>query len=697
MRTSPARSVLHAPIGPVVALLATLVLGLLAAPAAAQFDGGSFGQPATAGRPGADEAPKVTVSAIASSDRVPAGGTVVVAGALTHQPGWHSNLHEPVVPEEMDGFVPFKTDLTGEWPAGFEPGPIQWPEPHAVEVRFTGTPVEYLVYEGVAPIFVPVRVGADVEPGVYQIPLRVAYQACDDQICLIPTTETVSVSIEVVEAGTAIAGQSPDLFANFDEAVFDNAELWSDQPVVEPSADPATASDAIEAPPTDEGTSPAGSLLGISLGSGLIPLAILSFIGGAILNLTPCVLPMIPIKIMTLTSHSGESRARTLVLGLSMFIGVTAFWGALGIPAALAAGYADPSRVFGLWYVTAPLGLLIVLLALGMMGLFSITLPQSAYRFNPKPDSVPGSFLFGLLTAAFGLPCFGFVAGALIPAAITLGGPAVVTIFAALGLGMGAPYLVLSAFPKLVDRVPKTGPASELVKEVLGLIMAGFGLFFFGTGLRSLVKTHPYTSESLHIYALSLLILASGLWLVWQTFRITRSPVRRGVFGLVGLALAAAAVYTSVGSTQGHRADYLERQRALAEAGGVPGAILKTVWNDYTPATLERALGEGMVAFVDFTADWCINCKVFEAQVLDVEPTRSLLRSDSVAMLKVDLTGSNPDGEQLLSDLGRVGIPTWAVYGPGVEEPIIITDYTPGSVRRAIEAAGGGAVASARE
>ena len=101
--------------------------------------------------------------------------------------------------------------------------------------------------------------------------------------------------------------------------------------------------------------------------------------------------------------------------------------------------------------------------------------------------------------------------------------------------------------------------------------------------------------------------------------------------------------------------------------------------------------------FVDFTADWCINCKVFEAQVLDVEPTRSLLRSDSVAMLKVDLTGSNPDGEQLLSDLGRVGIPTWAVYGPGVEEPIIITDYTPGSVRRAIEAAGGGAVASARE
>jgi thiol:disulfide interchange protein len=312
---------------------------------------------------------------------------------------------------------------------------------------------------------------------------------------------------------------------------------------------------------------------------------------------------------------------------------------------------------------------------------------------NPKADNVPGSFLFGVMTGVLGLPCFGFVAGALIPAATTLGTTAIIVIFTALGVGMAAPYVVLSIFPKLVEKLPRTGPASELVKQVLGLLLIGFGLFFFGTGVRALIATHPYTAESLHIYALSAAVIAAGAWLLWRTLRITRKPLNIAVFGLIGAGVAFSGVALSVNSTISKRESYVTRQAAIEAAG--PGNIIPGDWNEYSPALLDKALAEGKTVFIDFTADWCINCKVFEAQVLDKEPVRSLLRGDEIAMIKVDMTGKNPAGDRLLSDLGRVGIPTWAVMGPGLgDDAKVIQSYTPGAVIDALESAAGRAFAA---
>ena len=633
-----------------------------------------------------DQRPEVILSAAIDRPSIPPGGLGVIAVVFDLAPGWHVNLNQPVVPPAMTGFVPVPTDIRQIDQPLVVSGPIQWPKPYTVTVSFTGEPVEYKVYKGRAIAYVPVAVSEDASPGsTLDVTFTVTQQACDDTLCLAPEDTDLTVSIQVAEPA-ALALPLPSKlfvgdFADFDADVFANAPTWR------------VASQTI-APPSAPDASPAGSLFGFSLGSGLVPLAILAAIGGLILNLTPCVLPVIPIKILTLTQHTGGHRGHTLKLGLAMFLGVTSFWAALGIPAALLTAFADPSRIFGYWFVTAPMGILMVLLAFGLMGLFSITLPQAAYAINPKADNAAGSFLFGVMTGVLGLPCFGFVAGALIPAAAVLGTVGVITVFTAMGVGMAAPYLVLAAFPKLVERVPRTGPASELVKQVLGLILAGFGVFFFGTGVRALVATYPYTEASLHIYALTSLVIAAGLWLTYKTIQITRKPVPLTIFGLTGLLLAASAVWLSVSSTQGHRADYLERRAAMADAG--PGGILPTVWNTYTPALLEKALDEQKIAFIDFTADWCINCKVFEAQVLDKDPVRSLLRTDEIAMIKVDLTGTNPDGDALLAELGRVGIPTWAVMGPGLDQPRIISTYTPLAVLDAIEAARGSRVTDAR-
>lgn len=641
-----------------------VLLALLAGPASAQL-GGSL-DPF-----GADEpVDPVTLSAEVSVSAIAPGDRGVIAVVFEFAENFHAWPNEPVIPEALGDFFAIPTEIDPVAVDGVKFASVVWPEPKAVEVAFLGEPVDLLSYGGTSIMYVPFEVAEDATPGTLTVQLEVGYQACDDQICLPPELVTIEVSFEVGDVTVPVESA---MFDGFDPAAI---ELVS-------AGEPASSA----------AESPAGTLFGLSLGSGLLPLAILAALGGMILNLTPCVLPVIPIKILTLTQHAGDDRGKTLGLGFWMFLGVTAFWAALGIPAALLTAFADPSRIFGYWFITAPLGILMVLLALGLMGLFQIQLPQKAYAINPKADNASGSFLFGVMTGVLGLPCFGFVAGALIPAAAVLGTTGVIVVFTAMGVGMAAPYLVLAAFPQLVKRVPKTGPASDLVKQVLGLILAGFGLFFFGTGIRALVATYPYTQESLHVYALAALVVAAGLLLAYRTMKITKRPVPLTVFGLLGLALAAGAVWMSVTNTQKHRADYLERRAALADAG--PGGILPTVWNKYTPALLQTALDEGKIAFIDFTADWCINCKVFEAQVLDKDPVRSVLRTEEVAMIKVDLTGSNPDGDKLLADLGRVGIPTWAVMGPGLDEPLVITTFTPAAVQNAIEAARGTRVTDA--
>ncbi|MEM1329561.1 MAG: thioredoxin family protein [Planctomycetota bacterium] len=684
--------------------LLAFTLGLLLSVGAGSAFGQSFGTASKGGGGFGDDfaPPPVTASVSVSPQQIAPGAVGVLAVVLDHADHFHTwpraarEGETEVLPAEIASFA-LRTEAAINDVDWLVNGPDQWPEPTLNPVpdlnSLDGGTVDVLSYAGRAVVYLPFRVAADTAPGERSIPVRVFFQACDDTECLMPETANLVAEIAVVAGANTTIASSGD-FAGFDASALASSGTWGDPG--QAASEPVTVEQAAADPSPTGDAAPTGTLFGLSLGSGLIPLAILSAVGGLILNLTPCVLPVIPIKILTLTQHAGEDRRRTLVLGLAMFAGVTAFWAALGIPAALVTSFADPSRIFGYWFVTAPMGVLMVLLAFGLMGMFSINLPQGAYAINPKADNVSGSFLFGIMTGVLGLPCFGFVAGALIPAAAVLGPAAVVTIFTSMGVGMAAPYLVLAMFPKLVERVPRTGPASELVKQVLGLMLVGFGLFFFGTGVRALVKTYPYTEEVLHVYALALLILAAGGWLAWRTLQITKSAAKRGVFGLLGLAIAAGAVMMSVDATRANRSDYLERQAAIAEAGGLGGAILSTVWNEFSPALLERAASEGKIAFVDFTADWCINCKVFEAQVLDKEPVRSLLRSDEVAMIKVDLTGSNPDGEALLDELGRVGIPTWAVIGPGLDEPEVITDFRPSRVVEAIERARGGELTASR-
>ncbi len=635
-------------------MLGLACLGWLAAPAAGQF---TF--------PGQDDGPEVTISVRPSVERATPGARFAVAVIFDHADGWHVHTNEPVIPPELRGFTAIPTQIEVRDSNNASVGPVQWPEGKAIDVDFlfTGNPVPYEVFGGRAIAYIPVAVPENAE-GELTLEIAIQWQACDDTTCLPPVMlgdeeglHRVTIPIETGDVPATEAGAD---FAGFDASVFADADAWGGTLGAAPAAAPLSRSSffGLTLPPAD-------STFGIAM------LALGGLIGGFILNLTPCVLPVIPIKVLTISQHAG-SPGRSMYLGLWMAAGVVGFWLALGVLAASFTALADPSRLFGIWWITLGIGVLIAAMGVGIMGAFNINLPKSVYMVNPKADSASGSFMFGVMTAVLGLPCFGFVAGALLAGSATMPAILILTIFAALGVGMALPYLVLSANPKWIDKLPRTGPASELVKQVMGLLLLAAAAYFVGAGLLALAAGGelPWWAKVLHWWAIALFVAAAAVWLVVRTFQISKKPAPRVSFAIVALLLLVSGFAVAQDQTAKARDD---------------------LWIVFSQEALDEALAANRVVVLDFTAEWCLNCKALEASVLLRDPVKSKLLSPGVVPLKADLTGRAAPGWQKLYDLGQTGIPALAIFGPGLEQPWIANGYTPEQVLRAIEQAAGGA------
>jgi thiol:disulfide interchange protein len=358
-----------------------------------------------------------------------------------------------------------------------------------------------------------------------------------------------------------------------------------------------------------------------------------------------------------------------------MAAGVVAFWVGIGVPVIVWSSFGDPSTIFAVWWVTFGLGVVIAVLAVGLMGMFSLSLPQSVASLNPRADTAHGSFLFGVMTAVLGLPCFGFVAGALLAAAATLPKLVTLVVFLGLGVGMALPYLVLAMKPAWIDKIPRTGPASDLVKQVMGLLLLAAGLYFVGSGLVGLVAEKPYMARLLHWWAAAVCAVIASAWMVWRTFQITRSPGRRAAFTLLAVFIAGVGVWFVNDLTQAARASR---------------------WVPFTPAAFEQARAQNKVVVVDFTAEWCINCKGLKARVLSKSPATDEFVKDDVVQMVVDYTGPNPDGEAFQKSLNRKGIPLLAIFGPGTTDPWLANAYTGPQVVEAVTNARGKQAASTK-
>ena len=582
---------------------------------------------------------KVRVSTAWPVDAARPGDLVALAIVVDIDDGFHINP-DPAQALAVGDFEPYPSDVRIlEAAAGLTLEAVRFPKPHPIQADYADG--DLLVYEGQTVFYLPIKVGEEVPPGSQRLKLEVEYQACDEFTCFIPNTVVLEAALPVVGAGKPVNRMNSMLFEDYE------------------SAGAGTA-----------GTGVRFDLFGwtflidTSSGAGLILLLIVAAFGGGLLNLTPCVLPVIPIKIIGL-AQSADNPTRRLVLGTTMSLGVVAFWLALGTMIAGISGFTATNQLFQYPMFTILVGLIIAAMAVGMCGLFYVRLPQAVYRFNPGHDSLAGSFGFGIMTAVLSTPCTAPFMGAAAAWAATQYPATTLLTFAAIGGGMAAPYLALSVFPALVDRMPRTGPASELIKQVMGLLMLAAAAYFVGVGLSALVVTPPDPPGTGYWWPVMAFGAAAGFWLVYGTLQITARTGRRAVFGCLGAALV---VFSAIGAVR------------FTDKGPID-------WIYYTPARFEEALEDGRVVVMDFTAEWCLNCKVLEHNVLQSPEVATVLARPDVAPVKVDITGNNPVGKEKLRKTGRLTIPLLVIYTPGGHEVFKSDFYTVEQVVEAVNIA----------
>ncbi len=620
---------------------------------------------------------------------VPAGGDLVLAVVFDQKPGWHIHTHQPEVPPELgDPSDYIATSIHAASPDGrLVPYTewTQWPPEHEIQVGWSGDPIPYKVYEGRAIAWVPVTVPADASTGPATLTIRPVFQACDDRACMAPTPEppepgdgpssrwddygwTATVNIVPLDqaGGVDVEGD----FEGFNGDVF--AGIRSGE----------------EAPAQELVTFDVFGLqfdLDASGGIGLILLLLVAMVGGFLLNLTPCVLPVIPLKILAISGSSGH-RSRTLVLGVSMTLGVIMFWLGIGVAIAAVEMFTASNQLFQYPAFTIAIGLIIAAMAVGMCGLFSVRLPSKVYMVTPRHDTLTGSFLFGIMTAVLATPCTAPFMGAAMAWAATK--PAAVTLvtFASIGVGMSLPYLVLSAFPQLTDRMPKAGPASELIKQVMGLLMLAAATYFVGVGLSGMLADPPQPPTRVYFWAVAAVIVAAGVWLVVRTWQLTAASAPASEMAhhtRTDISLPRHAV--------GWRAS-MSLLGGLVAAAGIFLAINLTdhgpiSWAWYTPEKFEQALKDDKVVVMEFTAEWCLNCKALEQTVLHAESVVNLLGESDVEPIKIDLTGNNESGNAMLKAVGRHQIPLLVVFAPDGTEVFKGDFYNSEQVINAVEAA----------
>ena len=492
--------------------------------------------------------------------------------------------------------------------------------------------------------------------------LRVTFQGCQtDGICYPPMTRRVKLAIP---SGTVTPASTPDTPAPATVAPLPTATTPVDAAVATPDTTTSAASIATDV----ERTRPPEEVLARNprgTSSLLVALA-LALTGGLILNLMPCVLPILSLKALSLAEsgrEGGDARRRALWYTAGVLVSFVAV-GALAI-ALRAAGQAlgwgfqlqQPWVVGLLAYVMFAVGL-------SLSGVFAIghRLAGTGHGLASRRGPV-GDFFTGVLAVVVASPCTAPFMGVALAYAFTAPTPLALLVFAVLGLGLALPFLLIGFVPALASRLPRPGAWMDTLKQVLAFPMYLTAVWL----LWVLGKQRGIDAVGLAL--VGLVLLALGLW--WfQRARFAPAPWQRAL----ALALAVSAL---VPLAMLHR---LPAETAAAPTTEVHAA--------YSADRLAALRAEGRIVFVDMTADWCVTCKANEKAVLNTPAFRELLATHDAVMLTGDWTNVDPAITAFLEKHGAVGVPLYVMYprGGGAGE-VLPTVLTQDGMRRAFERA----------
>ncbi len=431
------------------------------------------------------------------------------------------------------------------------------------------------------------------------------------------------------------------------------------------------------------GAAPAGDgAAGLSLAWVLV----LAVIGGLILNLMPCVLPVLSIKLLGVIGHGG-GEVRTVRLS---FIASAAgiIFSFLVLAGALVALKASGAAIgWGIqfqqpWFLVA-MSLVIVLFACNLWGFFEFQLPQAlaglgGHGSRPhgqgggQGGGMGGHFLTGAFATLLATPCSAPFLGTAVGFALARGPGEIFAIFAALGVGLALPYLVVAINPGLATRLPRPGSWMVTLKIILGFALAATAVWLL-TVLAAQVGVASASAVG------ALLVGVCGVLFLYH-----RRPRR---LGRAAAAIVAVLAVTAFAVPRGFSSPPPTlRDAALTDAA-------KDLWGPFDEAAIPSLVAAGKIVFVDVTADWCITCQVNKAFVLTKGDVLRRLSSDAVVTMQADWTRPDDGIARYLARFGRYGIPFDAVYGPGVPDGAPLSELlTQGMVLDALDRAAGASV-----
>jgi thiol:disulfide interchange protein DsbD len=533
-----------------------------------------------------DEKKIIKAEGVISLNKVPVGSEFQIAVVVEITPPWHINANKPL--EDM--YIP--TELAFEPIEGISFGEVRYPEPVIKTLSFS--PEKMALYEEKVLLGIRANVDQDISLGSRVLRGVLSYQACNDEICLIPTEKEIIITIQVVDLTESINLTHTEVF---------------------------TALGFGGSSPSGEGRLEGGAISNLLRERGLLITFFFVFLGGLALNLTPCVYPLIPITISYFGGQSGGSTSKTFSLALIYVLGMAVTYSILGLIAA------STGSLFGNALQNPPVlifvAVVLVTLSLSMFGLYTIRLPSFLTQLSRSgQQGYVGAFFMGLTVGFVAAPCVGpFVLG-LLTFVGELGNPILgFSLFFTLAMGLGLPFLVLGTLSGSIRKLPRSGAWLEWVERIFGFVLLGMAVFFL----------EPLIPDKFYWFIMSLLAISGGIFLGWMQKAEIRTKVfqfiRKGT-GLAGLALGAWILFAP-----GH----------VFVAGSAEKGIH---WNPYDESLIQQAKAEGKPAIIDFSADWCLPCK--ELDILTFSVPEVVEKAEGFVTIKADLTrGNSPEAKNL--------------------------------------------------
>jgi thiol:disulfide interchange protein DsbD len=654
----------------------------------------------------------VKAELLADTDAVVPGKSFNVGLLLRMAPGWHTYW-------KFSGDAGLPTELNWKLPPGWKVGEIQWPIPLKTidpgDIETYGYENEILLMQEITP-------PSKLDDSSAKLSTEANWLVCE-KIC-IPGSATLQLDLPVASTSQPA---HPDVFTRYrrllpqnppgpDVARADWSRVGSDlrlkitgetlakYPAVDffplPQQETIVGHPAVQSrsnneivfriplesapkdlssmaglvvfaqqPNSDDraawqiGSAPGVSTTGTAPARGILTFLLFGFLGGFILNLMPCVLPVISLKIFGFVQQAGQSRQKIFRSGIAFAIGIFAWFIALAVLLIALKG-AGRDVTWGGFQFTNPyfvlvLSVIVLVFALNLFGVFEVSLPQSVSRSllstSDRKDLL-GSFFQGVFATVLATPCTAPFLGTALGFAFTQSAAIILAMFVAIAAGMSAPYLLLSAQPAWLRFLPRPGPWMLHVKQFMGFLLLAtllFLLYVLGAerGLEGAIWASCF-----------LLVISVACWMKGAFVVPTASAMKRTiVFALMLVLLIGSGVYF-IG-------DKFHSAKIASADSQIHGD-----WHPFTPERLQTELDQGRTVFVDFTAAWCLTCKFNEASVLEARDVREAFQRHGIVKLKADWTNGDPVITKLLQHFGRPGVPLYVLYPGKNEEPIVFPE-----------------------